>query len=208
MKFFSPDWLLPRAGNVTGPKGPCSQAPSTSWIHLWGCRSNYWINIPGDTVPVHSTNQFNNDGKHGLQPCKVISKTMAAIWVRICLAKHHRSDSAASWCPLWRVVYQWTGISSPWTASGRALMWNEPWTQPGLEMWGQVGWLPCLSSQHGWWNGKTNKQIKTLCTCLVPADTCYGGVFYLACTDLGRMFNHSFPACFFFFFKWRLAHIH
>ena len=92
MKFFSPDWLLPRAGNVTGPKGPCSQAPSTSWIHLWGCRSNYWINIPGDTVPVHSTNQFNNDGKHGLQPCKVISKTMAAIWVRICLAKHHRGD--------------------------------------------------------------------------------------------------------------------
>ena len=89
----------------------------------------------------------------------------------------------------------------PWTASGRALMWNEPWTQPGLEMWGQVGWLPCLSSQHGWWNGKTNKQIKTLCTCLVPADTCYGGVFYLACKDLGRMFDYSFPACAFFFFK-------
>ena len=27
-----------------------------------------------------------------------------------------------------------------------------------------------------------------------------GGGFFLACEDLGRMFNHSFPACDFFFF--------
>ena len=36
-----------------------------------------------------------------------------------------------------------------------------------------------------------------------------GGGFFLACEDLGRMFNHSFPACtlfFLLFFKWRLAH--
>ena len=45
--------------------------------------------------------------------------------------------------------------------------------------------------------------------------------FFLACKDIGQMFNHSFPACvvcFFlvvvclfpppFFFKWRLAHTH
>ena len=27
-----------------------------------------------------------------------------------------------------------------------------------------------------------------------------GGGFFLACKDLGRMFDHSFPACIFFFF--------
>ena len=35
-----------------------------------------------------------------------------------------------------------------------------------------------------------------------------GGGFFLACEDLGRMFNHSFPAYvffFLFFFKWRLS---
>ena len=32
-----------------------------------------------------------------------------------------------------------------------------------------------------------------------------GGGFFLACEDLGRMFNKSFPACAFFFLKWRLA---
>ena len=28
-----------------------------------------------------------------------------------------------------------------------------------------------------------------------------GGGFFLACKDLGRMFDNSFPACAFFFFK-------
>ena len=39
-------------------------------------------------------------------------------------------------------------------------------------------------------------------------DYCGGGGFFLACEDLGKMFNNSFPACFFFLFfflKWRLA---
>ena len=37
-----------------------------------------------------------------------------------------------------------------------------------------------------------------------------GGGFLLACEDLGRMFDHSFPVCafFFFFLKWRLARAH
>ena len=30
---------------------------------------------------------------------------------------------------------------------------------------------------------------------------CGGGCFFHACVDLWRMFNSSFPACFFFFFK-------
>ena len=34
-----------------------------------------------------------------------------------------------------------------------------------------------------------------------------GGGFFLPCEYFGRMFDHSFPACdfFFFFLKWRLA---
>ena len=35
--------------------------------------------------------------------------------------------------------------------------------------------------------------------------------FFLICKDLGRLFNHSFPYCpffFFFFLKWRFAHAH
>ena len=40
----------------------------------------------------------------------------------------------------------------------------------------------------------------------------YGGCggSFLACKDFGRMLNHSFPACafFFFFLKWRLARAH
>ena len=36
-----------------------------------------------------------------------------------------------------------------------------------------------------------------------------GGGWFLACEDLGRMFDHLFPACaFFFFFKWRLDRAH
>ena len=35
-----------------------------------------------------------------------------------------------------------------------------------------------------------------------------GGGFFLACEDLGRVFDNSFPACIFFFFKWRLACAH
>ena len=36
-----------------------------------------------------------------------------------------------------------------------------------------------------------------------------GGGFFYACEDFGRMFDHSFPACTFFFvlfLKWRSAH--
>ena len=35
-----------------------------------------------------------------------------------------------------------------------------------------------------------------------------GGGFFLACEDLGRMFNYSFPSDAFFFLKWRLACAH
>ena len=36
-----------------------------------------------------------------------------------------------------------------------------------------------------------------------------GGGFLPAGEDLGKMFDHSFPACaFFFFFKWRLGRAH
>ena len=36
------------------------------------------------------------------------------------------------------------------------------------------------------------------------------GGFFVACEDLGRMFNHSFPACtfLFLFLKWGLARTH
>ena len=42
------------------------------------------------------------------------------------------------------------------------------------------------------------KHIRNVITC--------GGGFFLACQDFGRMFDNSFPACAFFFLKWRLAH--
>ena len=39
-----------------------------------------------------------------------------------------------------------------------------------------------------------------------------GGGFFLVCEDLGKMFDHSLPACAFFFFffglKWRSAGAH
>ena len=37
-----------------------------------------------------------------------------------------------------------------------------------------------------------------------------GGGFFLAGEDFGRMFNHSFPVCIFFFFfcKWKLPCTH
>ena len=34
------------------------------------------------------------------------------------------------------------------------------------------------------------------------------GGFFLACEDLRRMLDNSFPACAFSFFKWRLARAH
>ena len=36
-----------------------------------------------------------------------------------------------------------------------------------------------------------------------------GGGFFFTCKDLGRVFDHAFPTCaFFFFFKWILARAH
>ena len=36
-----------------------------------------------------------------------------------------------------------------------------------------------------------------------------GSGVFLTCKDFGRMFDHSFPTCaFFFFFKWRLVRAH
>ena len=44
--------------------------------------------------------------------------------------------------------------------------------------------------------------LKGVCLEIIPSHG--GGGFFLACEDLGRMFDNSFPVCvFFFFFKWR-----
>ena len=86
-----------------------------------------------------------------------------------------------------------------------------------LESWGQVGmcviWTTRKKRRQ---NGNRWRWRDGFC---IGSETCEGwaartkrmqnGGFSLACEDFGRMIDHSFPVCaFFFFLKWRLARVH
>ena len=57
------------------------------------------------------------------------------------------------------------------------------------------------SATHFWYNDRLWPISLTLVHCGVKHSQHYGGGTLLACEDFGRMFDHSFPACTFFFFN-------
>ena len=58
------------------------------------------------------------------------------------------------------------------------------------------GWNDSLNGLIENWRTNKTKTRKGIYTC---------GGFFLSCENFGRMFDNWFPACAFFFFKWRLA---